>query len=460
MSTYAVVDPATGEKVEEFATLTDAALDTVLDRADQALRDWGRRSTVAQRAELLGRVAALYTERREELARVIGREMGKPLTQALGEVDFSAAIYQYYADSAQELLADEPIDLVWGTGTAVVRRAPLGALLGIMPWNYPYYQVARFAAPNLLVGNPIVLKHAAQCPASAAAIEQIFDDAGYPVGAYTNVYATYQQIDRIIADPRVHGVSVTGSERVGALVAEAAGRNLKKVVLELGGSDPFIVLSTDDLAATVDAALAARFYENAGQLCCGAKRFIVIDELYDEFLELLVSRLAVVTPGDPAAPETVLGPVSSLAAARHLEDQLRRAVAGGAKVVLGGKRDGARFEPTVLVDIDPANEAAREEFFGPFAHLYRVSSEAEAVEVANDTPYGLGSYIYSTDTEQACRVADQLEVGMVFVNLVGADEPGLPFGGVKNSGFGRELGRFGIEEFVNRKLIRIGAGHR
>ncbi|MER7986150.1 NAD-dependent succinate-semialdehyde dehydrogenase [Streptomyces noursei] len=455
MSSYAVVDPSTGRTVKEYASLSDSGLRERLDRAAEAQRAWGRASSVADRAALLSRVGELYTERREELARIISREMGKPVAQGLGEVDFCAAIYQYYAENAEAFLADEPVDVVWGEGTAVVRRAPLGTLLGIMPWNYPYYQVARFAAPNLMIGNTILLKHAAQCPESAAAIERIFLDAGYPAGAYTNLYATYGQVDKVIEDPRVRGVSVTGSERVGALIAEAAGRNLKKVVLELGGSDPFLLLSTDDLDATVEAALAARFYENAGQICCGAKRFIVTEGLYDAFLEKMTAALARTRPGDPSSQDTLLGPVSSTASAEYLEDQLRRAVAGGATVALGGKRDGAFFEPTVLVDISPENEAAKEEFFGPFAHVYRVTSEEEAIAIANDTPYGLGSYVFTTDPEQARRVADQVEAGMVYVNVVGAEEPGLPFGGVKQSGFGRELGRFGVEEFVNRKLIRV-----
>jgi succinate-semialdehyde dehydrogenase/glutarate-semialdehyde dehydrogenase len=460
LSTYAVVDPSTGETHLQVPPLSDTELEAKLDRAEQAYRAWGRGSSVAERAALLGRVAELYTERREELARIIGREMGKPIAQALGEVDFAAAIYGYYAEQAEVFLADEPVELAWGEGTAVVRRAPLGVLLGVMPWNYPYYQVARFAAPNLMAGNTILLKHAAQCPESAAAIETIFADAGYPAGAYENLYASYDQVDRVIADPRVAGVSVTGSERVGAHVAGLAGRNLKKVVLELGGSDPFILLSTDDLDAAVEAALAVRFYENAGQLCCGAKRFIIIDDLYDAFLQKMTAALAQLRPGDPAAEETVLGPVSSTAAAGQLEEQLRRAVEGGAKIALGGTRDGAFFAPTVLVDISPENEAAREEFFGPFAHLYRVSSEEEAIAVANDTPYGLGSYLFTTDPEQAERVADRIDAGMVYVNLVGAEEPGLPFGGLKRSGFGRELGRFGVDEFVNHKLIRIAGPSR
>ncbi|WP_158890848.1 NAD-dependent succinate-semialdehyde dehydrogenase [Amycolatopsis anabasis] len=456
MSAYAVIDPSTGEKVKEYPTTSDAELRAAVERAAGAYRGWGRSSSPADRAALVRRVGELHTERRAELARIIGREMGKPVAQALGEVEFCAAIYAYYADNAEQMLADEPIELLAGEGSAVVRRSPVGVLLGVMPWNYPYYQVARFVAPNLVLGNTVLLKHAAQCPESSAALARLFADAGFPEGAYENLYATYGQLEWVIADLRVMGASVTGSERAGASVAEIAGRHLKKVVLELGGADPFIVLSTDDLDATVEAALAVRFYENAGQICCGAKRFIIVDELYDAFLEKMTAALAQLKPGDPQAEDTALGPVSSKAAAEHLEDQLRRAVEGGAKVALGGSRDGAFFEPTVLVDISPENEAAKEEFFGPFAHVYRVGSEEEAIEMANDSPYGLGAYLFTTDSAQAERVADRIEAGMVYVNIVGAESPELPFGGIKRSGFGRELGRYGVDEFANRKLIRIG----
>lgn len=456
MSSYAVVDPSTGETVKTYPTFTDEEMRASIDRATDAHRDWGRSSSAAERAELLRRAGALHAERRDELARIIGREMGKPVAQALGEVDFCAAIYSYYADNAEAFLADEPIGLLYGEGSAVVRRMSMGVLLGVMPWNYPYYQVARFAAPNLMLGNTILLKHAAQCPESAEALARIFADAGFPAGAYEAVYPTYEQLEWVIADPGVTGASVTGSERAGAAVAEIAGRHLKKVVLELGGTDPFIVLSSDDLDATVEAGLAVRFFENAGQICSGAKRFIVIEELYDAFVEKMTAKLAQLKPADPGAEDTVLGPVSSNAAAEQLEDQLRRAVEGGAKIVLGGKRDGAFVDPTVLVDISPENEAAREEFFGPVAHVYRVGSEEDALAAANDTPYGLGAYLFTTDPDQAQRVADRIESGMVYVNVVGAESPELPFGGIKRSGFGRELGRFGADEFANRKLIRIG----
>ena len=455
VSEYAVINPATGDLVKEYPTISDAALADTIAAADRAHREWSRVSTVEERAALVRRVGGLHTERREALAATIAREMGKPVEQALGEVDFCTAIYEYYADQATSLLADEPIALSEGEGSAFVRRSSVGVLLGIMPWNYPYYQVARFAGPNLVVGNTILLKHAPQCPESAAAIQQIFDDAGFPAGAYTNIYATNDQIADVIADPRVQGVSVTGSERAGSAVAEIAGRNLKKIVLELGGSDPFVLLSTDDLDSVVESAVAARL-ENAGQACNAAKRFVVAGDLYDPFVAKLTAALTAVEPTDPSAPNAAMGPLSSVTAADRLEDQLRRAVAGGATLV-GGERNGNFVSPGVLTGVTSSNDAYREELFGPVAIVYHVGSEDEAVEVANDTPYGLGSYVFTTDPDQALRVADRIEAGMVFVNIVGADAAELPFGGVKRSGFGRELGRYATEEFVNRKMIRVGA---
>jgi succinate-semialdehyde dehydrogenase/glutarate-semialdehyde dehydrogenase len=315
--------------------------------------------------------------------------------------------------------------------------------------------VARFAGPNLVIGNTILLKHAPQCPESAEALEQIFHEAGFPDGAYVNINATNDQVQRVIADPRIRGVSLTGSERAGAAVAEAAGRNLKKVVLELGGSDPFIVLGTDDLDAVVESAVEARL-DNTGQSCNGAKRFIIIDDLYEPFLEKFTAALTAVEPQDPTSEDATIGPLSSTLATERLEEQVRRAVESGATLVAGGTRDGNFFQPTVLTGITPDNPAYSEELFGPVASVYRVSSEDEAVQLANDTPYGLGSYVMTDDPDQGVRVANKLDAGMVFVNLVGADGAELPFGGVKRSGFGRELGRFGADEFVNKKLIRIG----
>jgi succinate-semialdehyde dehydrogenase/glutarate-semialdehyde dehydrogenase len=445
-SLYAVVDPSTGELVKEYPTATDEQIEQAISAAAKAHREWSRTSSVADRAALIRRVAELHEERKDDLAKIIQREMGKPLDQSVGEVEFSAAIYTYYADNAEKFLADEPIELLEGDGSALIRRSSVGVLLGIMPWNYPYYQVARFAGPNLVLGNTIVLKHAPQCPESAAALQQIFLDAGYPEGAYVNVYATNEQIAEAIADPRVQGVSLTGSERAGAAVAEIAGRNLKKVVLELGGSDPFILLSTDDLDSTVEAAIDGRF-ENTGQACNAAKRIIVAEDVYDEFVDKFTKKVLEKADG--------LAPLSSVAAAERLDDQVKRAVDDGANLMTDGQRKGAFFPPGVLTGVSPDSPTYREELFGPVATVYKVANEDEAVELANDTPFGLGSYVFTTDDEQARRVADRIDAGMVFVNAVGAEGAELPFGGVKRSGFGRELGRFGIDEFVNKKLIRI-----
>ena len=451
MNEYAVVNPATGETVARYDSFTDAQVEQTLGTAVAGFETW-RKLPVAERAGMVRRAAELHRERREELAAIIVREMGKVKAGALGEVDFAADITEYYADQAEVITADQPLTIL-GEGTAVIRRSPLGVLLGIMPWNYPYYQVARFAAPNLVLGNAIVLKHASQCPESAAAIEAIYRDAGLPEGAYLNVYVSSEQAATIIADPRIQGVSVTGSQRAGAAVAEVAGRHLKKVALELGGSDPFLVLATDDLDAVVAAATAARL-DNTGQSCNGAKRFIVVDGLYEAFLRKFTAAMAAAPVGDPLVEETVLGPLSSVAAATRLQDQVDRAVAQGATVVTGGSRDGAYYPPTVLTGVTPEMEAYREEFFGPVGVVYRVADEDAAVTLANDTSFGLGSYVFSNDPEQAARVADRIEAGMVYINLVGADSPELPFGGIKSSGTARELGLLAADEFVNKKLIR------
>ncbi|MEL5992157.1 NAD-dependent succinate-semialdehyde dehydrogenase [Microbacterium phosphatis] len=450
--TYAVVNPATGETLAEYPEATDAQIQDALAAAHEGFLAW-RQTPVAERAAVVRRVAELHRERRDELAAAIVREMGKPLEAALGEVDFAADIVEYYARNAEVVTADQPIDVL-GEGTAVVRRSPLGVLLGIMPWNFPAYQVARFAAPNLVIGNTIILKHAPQCPESSAILERIYAEAGLPAGGYVNVYATNEQAATIIADPRVQGVSVTGSERAGAAVAALAGQHLKKVALELGGSDPFLLLSTDDLDTAAQNAVDARL-DNTGQSCNGAKRFIVIDELYDEFLALFVEKMAAAKLGDPLAEDTVLGPLSSLAAAERLQEQVDRAVAQGAQLATGGTRDGAFFPATVLTGVTPEMDVYREELFGPAGVVYRAADEADAVRIANDTSFGLGSYVYTTDPGQASRVADALEAGMVYVNCVLADSPELPFGGVKRSGTSRELGLLAADEFVNKKLIRV-----
>lgn len=441
---YAVTDPATGELAETFPTAGSEDVREAIGRAESAYRSWGQTSSTAERAELLRRIATLHRERSAELAAAMVAEMGKPLADAEGEVDFSADIYDYYADNAERFLADEAIDLGDGEGTAVIRRRPVGVLLGIMPWNFPAYQVARFAAPNLGIGNTILLKHAPQCPRSALLLSQLFADAGVPDGGYVNVFVSNEQVEEIIADPRVQGISLTGSERAGAAVAEIAGRHLKKVVLELGGSDPFLVLGSSDLDATVEAAVAARM-ENTGQACNAAKRFVVVDELYDDFVARFTESLLAATPA---------APLSSERAAALLATQVETAVAGGATLASAGERSGAFHPAGVLTGVTPDNPAYREELFGPVAMVFRAQDEDDAVRLANDTAYGLGSYVFTDDAEQAQRVAERIEAGMVFVNGVGLDAVDLPFGGIKRSGFGRELGRFGMEEFVNKKLIR------
>jgi succinate-semialdehyde dehydrogenase / glutarate-semialdehyde dehydrogenase len=450
---YQVVNPATGELEAEYPVATDAEITQILERAHEGYRSW-RNNSWQERAQVLHRVAAIYEERINELGSIITREMGKTTAEAIGELEFTAGIYQYYADNGPDLLKDEPIPSNT-PGKAWVRRSPVGPLLGIMPWNYPYYQVARFAAPNLMIGNTIILKHAPQCPESALAMQQIFADAGLPADAYINVFATNEQVADMIADPRVCGVSVTGSERAGSAVAAVASKHLKKVVLELGGSDPFIVLDTDDVAGVAQAATAARM-ENGGQACNAAKRMIVAEGVYDDFLGEFTKAMAAQVTGDPTDPDVNYGPLSSEQAARNLMEQVQDAISKGATVHTGGKRvdrPGAFIEPTVLSGVTPEMRAFREELFGPVAVVYKVSSADEAVDLANSSAYGLGGAVFSTDAELALSVADRLDVGMAWVNQAEGGGPELPFGGTKRSGVGRELGPLGIDEFVNKKLI-------
>ncbi|AXJ10902.1 NAD-dependent succinate-semialdehyde dehydrogenase [Arthrobacter sp. PM3] len=456
MTHYAVINPATGQTEAEYPAATDEHVQDCLAAAEKAVAVLAG-FTAAERAALLRRVADLHAERRDELAAIITREVGKPISQSLGEVDIVISIYRYYAENGPGFLAEDVLNPTAG-GSAVVRKEGLGALLGIMPWNFPYYQVARFAAPNLMIGNTILLKPAPQCPESALAMEAIFRDAGLPDGAYATLFATNDQVADAIADPRVAGVSLTGSERAGSAVAEIAGRHLKKVVLELGGSDPFVVLDADGagMDALVKRAVAARL-GNAGQACNAAKRFVVLDAVYDEFVENFKAALAATAPGDPTDPATFLGPLSSQAAADTLQGQLDAAVAGGATVLLAGGKtatDSAYFRPAVLADVTPDMGVYYEELFGPVAMVFRARSEAHAIAIANDTPFGLGASVHSGDADRAARVADQITAGMVSINEAGGSAAELPFGGVKRSGVGRELGRYGMEEFVNRKLVR------
>ncbi len=451
---YQVVNPATGEAGSEYPTASDDQIADTLARCCAAFATW-RQTSKSERTEVLLKVAQAYVDRADELAAIITREMGKTTAEALGEVGIVVDIYRYYAEHGEELLADAPLSTTSAPGNAWVRKAPVGPLLGIMPWNYPYYQVARFAAPNLMIGNTIVLKHAPQCPESALAMEQIFQSAGLPTDAYINVFATNDQVAEIIADPRIAGVSVTGSERAGTAVAAIAGQSLKKVVLELGGSDPFIVLDTDDLDKVVGEAVSARM-ENAGQACNAAKRFIVADRIYDEFVEKFTARMAAQRTGDPTDPSVSYGPLSSEQAARGLIEQIEDAVSKGATLRTGGKRvdgPGAFVEATVLTDVTPQMRAFSEELFGPAAVIYKVADADEAVALANNTPFGLGGCVYSTDLELAMTVADRIDAGMVWINSPEGGGADLPFGGTKRSGVGRELGPLGIDEFVNKKLM-------
>jgi succinate-semialdehyde dehydrogenase / glutarate-semialdehyde dehydrogenase len=455
---YKVVNPVTGAVESQFPTATDAEIAAAIERSDAAYRPWSA-TAVAERAAVLNRVADLYAERVTELAALITREMGKTTAEAVGEIEFVVEIYRYYAEQGPTLLADEPIPSSTG-GNAIVRKSAVGPLLGIMPWNYPYYQVARFAGPNLMVGNTILLKHAPQCPESALAMEQLFQDAGLKSDEYVNIFASNEQVADIIADPRVRGVSVTGSERAGTAVASLAGQHLKKVVLELGGSDAFIVLDTADLPGVVTSAVAARM-ENAGQACNAAKRFIVADALYDDFVEQFTAAMAAQTTGDPFDPATSFGPLSSEAAAAGLMAQVQDAVDKGATVRTGGTRPGgpgAFFNATVLTDVTPQMRAFREELFGPVAVVYKVRDIDEAVALANDTPFGLGGAVFHTDPAVALDIANRLDTGMVWINEAEGGGPDLPFGGTKRSGVGRELGPYGMDEFVNRKLIHVPAG--
>ncbi len=453
MSDYQVINPATGETVQTYPTATGAEVQDALARAHAAYGSW-RRTEKAQRSEILTTVAALYKERRDELAQIITREMGKTLAEAKGEIGLVVSIYRYYAENGPELLADEPLHPKMG-GDALIRKEPIGPLLGIMPWNFPYYQVARFAAPNLMIGNTILLKHAPQCPESATMMEQIFRDAGLPHDAYINLFATNDQVTEIIGDDRVAGVSVTGSERAGSAVAATAGKNLKKVVLELGGSDPFIVLDTQDLEGTVRAAVTGRM-GNAGQACNGSKRVIVVADLYERFVEVMTAAMSSLKTGDPTDPATNFGPLSSEQAAKTFIEQIEDAVSKGATLQTGGKRldgPGAFVEATVLTDVTPEMRVYREEIFGPGAVIYQVPDADAAIELANSSSFGLGGVVYSDDTDLALKVADQLDTGMVWINSPQGSAADLPFGGTKRSGVGREFGPLGIDEFVNKKLV-------
>ncbi|HYX95996.1 MAG TPA: NAD-dependent succinate-semialdehyde dehydrogenase [Geodermatophilus sp.] len=452
---YATVNPFTGETEQEFDFTPTEAIDGIVERAHAAYQEWRQRS-VEDRAAVVRRAAELMDERRDELATLITTEMGKRHEEATGELYLCSMILKYYADNGPAFLEPKPIQPLMGKGEAVVETRPIGVLLAIEPWNYPFYQVVRVAGPNLVLGNTVILKHAEITPQCAVAIEQLFTDAGAPEGVFTNTFLRIADVEQVIADPRIQGVTLTGSERAGSAVGALAGKYLKKSVLELGGSDPFIVLDADDMAATVKAATMGRM-QNTGQACTASKRLIVTEEFYEPFVEGLKQAFSTFSPGDPADPSTSLAPLSSERAAQDLHAQIQDAIDKGATVVAGGKRPehrGAFVEATILTDVTPEMRAFREELFGPAAVVYKVKDADEAVALANDSDFGLGATVMSSDLDRARAVAEQLEAGMVWINQPTGSSPELPFGGVKRSGYGRELSELAVFEFANRRLVR------
>ncbi len=454
LSSYMTLNPATGETLREFPGLDDAAVPGVLSRSHGAFAGW-RATEVGERARRLVRIADAYEARQDELAELISTEMGKPLKEAVGEVGLAAAIYRWYGEHGPGLLNREVLD-PQGADESLVRTEAIGSLIGVMPWNYPYYQVARFVAPNLMVGNTIILKHASICAASSELMAELVHAAGVPEDAYINVFASNDQIADMIADPRVRGISLTGSERAGASVAETAGRHLKKVVLELGGSDPLIVLDDGDIERTATIAARARL-SNAGQACNSPKRMIVPNDKVDDFVSVVTRAFEAARVGDPTDESTQVGPLSSITARDTVIEQVERAVEQGATLHTGGKAidgAGAFMRPAVLTGVTRDMDAYSEEIFGPVAVIYGVDSTDEAITLANDVGFGLSGSVWGSDIDRAQEIADRLEVGMAYVNEHGTTLPGLPFGGVKRSGFGRELGRWGMGEFVNTRLRR------
>ncbi len=454
MGAYTTINPATGEAVAEYPIISDQEVDGIIERAHTAYLSW-RETPLSQRTAALARAAQLAGERIDDLAKLLTLEMGKPLMQAQGEVMIVASIFQYYAENAEKFLADELLEAVGG-GEAVVRTEPIGVILGVMPWNFPYYQVARFAAPNLALGNTIILKHAHNCPQSALAMEQLLHDAGIPKDAYINAFIDNRQVAEIVADPRVQGVSLTGSEKAGSAVGEVAGRHMKRYVLELGGSDPFIVLEDADIDAAVQAAVMGRVL-NAGQACTASKRFIVVDSVYEEFAQKFIGAMTQIPTGDPADPSTLVGPLSSADAAKDLGAIVQDAVDRGAQLHSAPQPQsgGAFYAPAVLTGVTPEMRAFSEELFGPVATVYRVPSPQAAVELANSSPFGLGGSIFTKNLDLGRELAASLETGMVWINAVTGSSAELPFGGVKRSGVGRELGKYGMSEFANKKLVRV-----
>jgi len=452
--TITSINPATNRTIETFESLTeDETLDRVT-RAHDAYRSW-RKTRFEQRKRVILTFASQLRERRDEFARLITLDMGKRISESKKEIEFCAEIAEFYANGAQKFLADQQME----GGAAYIHFEPLGVLMGVMPWNFPFYQVTRFAAPNIMAGNTVMVKHASNVPQCARAIADLFDECGLPDGVYTNLFIPSEFVDAIISDSRVQGVSLTGSEKAGAAVAALAGQNLKRSVLELGGNDAFIVLEDADLEKTVELAVKGRMV-NAGQSCVAAKRFIVVEAVADEFLEQFKEAMSSLKMGDPMDEDTTLSPLSTEDAAVKLQRQVKGAIDAGATVLLGGDRpdcEGAYFNPTILTGVTPEMPTYDQELFGPVATVYVVKDEAAAIKLANDSSYGLGGSVYTKDIERGRRVAEQIETGMMFVNQPTKSQAELPFGGIKNSGYGRELSHLGILEFVNKKLIHLGS---
>lgn len=448
------VNPYNNKLIRQFDELTDEQLNAKLETANNAYRSW-KHSEISHRSDLLLKVASIFRQRKAELARLITIEMGKLIAQSESEVEMVASVYEYYANNAAGFLEDRPMEIP--DGKAFVRISPIGIILGVEPWNYPFNQVARLAAPNIMAGNVVAIKHASNVPQCAEMIESIFREAGAPEGVYTNLFLSGKRVSKLGEDPRIAGMSLTGSETAGSSLGESAGRNLKKSVLELGGSDAFIILDDADVDLAVEKAYLGRF-SNMGQACTSAKRFIAMDNVADGFIGKLQSKISGLKLGDPLDPNTEIGPLSTQDAVEKLDAQVKATIEAGATVLTGGKpieREGAFYEFTILTDIKPGMVAYEEELFGPVASFYRVQTEQQAIDLANDTNFGLGGSVFSKNVDRAVNVASQMETGMVFINENLASRPDLPFGGVKRSGYGRELSPLGIEEFVNKKLIRI-----
>ena len=450
---YQSVNPATGEVLRQFQSLTDEELEAKVATAETCFAIW-RQKTYVERAVIVAKAAELLHAQADEFAHTMTLEMGKRIGEALGEVEFSSDILSYYAKNAERFLA--PVKLHPSLGEGHMESSPIGVIFCVEPWNFPYYQLARVAGPHLMAGNVVMVKHAGIVPQCAIAFEKLWIDAGAPVGLYTNLLISHEQSDHLVEDPRVKGVALTGSVAAGRSIAARAGQNLKPSSMELGGSDAFIVLEDADLDHTMKWAVWGRMY-NTGQTCCAAKRFIVVDQVADKFLDEFKTALESLEAGDPLDEKTTLGPLSTESALVDLLKQVDAAVSHGAKVLMGGKRidrPGSFMQPTILTNVTPDNPAFRNEFFGPVAMFFRVKDEDEAIALANDSDFGLGGSVFTRDIERGKRVASRVETGMMFINNISWSDAELPFGGIKNSGYGRELGDMGIQEFVNKKLVR------